>query len=312
VRPAFTHKGLSFVISAILGGGFGCAVPPARITSTGRPGIGRDEATEPNSSGDGKDREAKPDKNPSSSGPDASGPSLPREPNRPGSPGPGPEAPTLPLPSPGPEKPVPSPGPTLPAPMPPGPIVPAPKPMPTPMPTPSTPPVDLGDCPGGPAIHQITKWWATTEGSMTPSSGTLVKKENGKSVARVTWNGNEWHVVPVWIGNQFEFNADLRASKSLTLSYQAPGDFYIQMRPGPHWSGPAQWGTKFSKSPDKVTTVRVPLEEASWGLIPGLERANFSFNEALSAVRGMVIVGREPGTYLFTGMLIDNFTPPCR
>jgi len=187
-----------------------------------------------------------------------------------------------------------------------------PAPAPAPSPTPAQSPSTLGDCPNGPAINQISKWWATTEGSMVPSSGTLVKKEDGKSIARVTWNGNEWHVVPVWIGNEFEFSTNLQKSKSLTLSYQSPGDFYLQLRTAPRWSGAAHWGVKVPKSADKIATVTIPLEAAKWGPIPGLDQPSTTFAEALSAVRGIVIVGKEPGGYLFTSMLIDGFTPPCK
>lgn len=185
------------------------------------------------------------------------------------------------------------------------------KPMPTPMPEPV---VDsqLADCPGSPAINQLQKWWAA-EGQMNPGPTTnIVQKEGGKSIAKVTFIGNDWHVVPVWLGNVYGYSTDISRSKGLTITYKSAGEFFIQMRPAKYWSGGAKHGTKFAASPDKFTTVTVPFDTAHWGQIPGLGAPPFTWEEALKDASGMVIVGKVPGEYVFTAMVIEGFTPPCK
>lgn len=171
---------------------------------------------------------------------------------------------------------------------------------------------NLGDCPAGAAVNQLQKWWSA-EGNMIPGPTTnIVQKENGQSIAKVTFVGTDWHVVPVWLGNTYEYTTNLSQSKGLTLTYKAPGDFYIQLRPAAYWSGGAKHGAKFLASPDKFTTVTLPFDERHWTQIPGLGAPPFSFATALADARGLVIVGKNPGEYVFSSMLVEGFTPPCR
>ncbi len=294
----------------------GCSPPPARVQPSiyaGKPirDSGDTDIKEGGGPAGDTDQEGPEEKPASDSGSDS-----PQAAPEPGSsvPSTNPQAPQPGLPQPVPV-PVPVPGGSSPKPTQPSPgPVPQPlPPVPAPLPSPTIPAMEAGDCPSGPAVNQITKWWATMEGTMVPNSGTLVRKENGKSVAKVTWKFEDWHVVPVWIGNASDANVDLTKSKTMILGYQAPADFYIQMRPGgAGWSGGAQWGVKIPKSPDKFTMFSVPLEEASWGVIPGLEKSSHPFREVLGMVHGMVIVGKAPGDYAFNAMIFDNFTPPCR
>lgn len=193
------------------------------------------------------------------------------------------------------------------------------KPDDTTKPGDTTKPVDdkpvvsnLADCPTSAAINQLQKWWAA-EGNMIPGPTTnIVQKEGGKSIAKVTFVGSDWHVVPVWLGNTYDFTTNLSKSKGLTLTYKAPGDFFIQLRPAAYWSGGAKHGAKFLASPDKFTTVTIPFDEQHWTQIPGLGAPPFSFATALADARGLVIVGKNPGEYVFTSMLVEGFTPPCR
>lgn len=212
-------------------------------------------------------------------------------------------------PSPAPPSPL-SPSPAA-APMP---IVMSAGPAPAAMPAPASAPVTampLTECTNHASLGRIYQWIATTEGTMIPSSGSIVVSESGKNIARVKFLGTDWHVVPTWLKNTFESEADLSGSKSFTITYSAAGDIYVQMRPSFAWDGGAKYVVKLPATGGATKSLTIPLEAASWTTLAALGDPPYPFAMAVKQVRGFVYISKVPGDFVVSAFAIDGFTPPC-
>ncbi len=68
----------------------------------------------------------------------------------------------------------------------------------------------------------------------------------------MTFRNAEWHVVVVWLANQFEAQVDLSTSSGFWLNYSATDDLYVQLRPASHWSGGDKWLTPVPSTNGKL------------------------------------------------------------
>jgi hypothetical protein len=166
-----------------------------------------------------------------------------------------------------------------------------------------------------PSIDRIQSWNATQgEGDMVPSGGSLLVKEGDHYVAKVTLNGNDWHVLPVYLSNAAGGGmVDLSTSTGFTLTYSTTADLWIQMRPANHWNGGVQWVTKIPSSGGMMQSRFFSLDAASWSYLSQLGgKPSWPYEEARSQVRGFVIVGNQPNTVVFAGLRFDGYVPVCR
>jgi hypothetical protein len=163
-----------------------------------------------------------------------------------------------------------------------------------------------------PSIDRIQQWLASGEGQTVPATGTMLVRDGEQYVARVQFVGAEWHVAVVWIGNQFESQFDLSASRSFTLTYEATDDLWVQMRPGAHWSGGDKYVTAIPSTGGQLVTRTFSFEPSAWTTLPELGVPDYPYAEALRDVRGLVFVGETANTIVLRGLRIDGFTPPCR
>src|SRR5882757_2919735 len=88
-----------------------------------------------------------------------------------------------------------------------------------------------------PSIDRYQQWLASGEGTTVPATGSLLVREGHQYAAKVTFLNAEWHVAVLWLGNQFEAQADLSKSAGFWLTYSATEDLYVQLRPASNWSG---------------------------------------------------------------------------
>src|SRR3954469_5309731 len=95
-----------------------------------------------------------------------------------------------------------------------------------------------------PSIDRYQQWLASGEGTTVPATGSLLVREGHGYAAKVTFVNAEWHVAVLWLGNEFEAQADLAKSKGFWLTYSATDDLYAQLRPASHWSGGDKWLTR--------------------------------------------------------------------
>src|SRR5919112_1589979 len=95
-----------------------------------------------------------------------------------------------------------------------------------------------------PSIDRLQQWLASGEGTTVPPTGSLLVPVGRHYAAKVTFVNAEWHVVVVWLGNQFEAQVDLSRSHGFRLSYSATDDLYVQLRPASHWGGGDKWLTR--------------------------------------------------------------------
>lgn len=162
-----------------------------------------------------------------------------------------------------------------------------------------------------PSIDRLQQWIASGEGPTEPATGTLlVEKDGGGYVAEATFtSGSEWHVLVVWLGNEFGASIDLTASAGFTLTYSSTADFFIQLRPAAEWSGGAKWHMPIPSSSGQVVTQTFPFEAAQW--TEKLGTPPHTFEEALADASGFVIVGNTINDLTFHGLRIDGFEPPC-
>jgi hypothetical protein len=166
-----------------------------------------------------------------------------------------------------------------------------------------------------PSIDRLQQWLASGEGATIPATGSLlVPTRTGHRTdytAKVTFLNAEWHVVVVWLANQFEAQVDLSRSRGFWLTYSASDDLYVQLRPASHWSGGAQWATAIPSTHGRTVTRFFSFRPEAWSAVPELGAPAHSFAEAISEARGLVFVGKTPNELTFRGMRFHRYTPPC-
>jgi hypothetical protein len=162
-----------------------------------------------------------------------------------------------------------------------------------------------------PSIDRLQQWLASGEGTTVPPTGSLLVREGPGYAAKVTFLNAEWHVVVVWLGNQFEAQADLSRSAGFWLTYRATDDLYVQLRPASHWSGGDKWLTLVPSTRGKLVTKFFSFTPRNWTSLPELGTPAYSFASALTEARGLVFVGKTPNELEFRGLRIDGYRPPC-
>ncbi len=169
----------------------------------------------------------------------------------------------------------------------------------------------LEECTNGPSLDRLQQWLASGEGQTVPATGSLLVSEGEDTVARVQFVGAEWHVAVVWLGNQFEAQANLSASSGFTLTYSATAGLYVQLRPASHWSGGDKWLVAVPSTGGQVTTRFFSFDAQAWTTLPELGTPSYSFADALDEARGLVFVGETANQIVFHGLRIDGFEPTC-
>ncbi|MEU8606387.1 hypothetical protein AB0C29_00030 [Actinoplanes sp. NPDC048791] len=162
-----------------------------------------------------------------------------------------------------------------------------------------------------PSIDRLQQWLASGEGTTVPATGSLLVPTRTGYKAQVTFLNAEWHVVVVWLANQFEAQVDLSRSRGFWLTYSATDDLYVQLRPASHWSGGAQWATAIPSTHGRTVTRFFSFRPGAWTAVPELGAPAHSFADAISEARGLVFVGKTPNELTFRGMRFHRYTPPC-
>ncbi|AGZ42943.1 hypothetical protein [Actinoplanes friuliensis] len=178
--------------------------------------------------------------------------------------------------------------------------------------TPARPAARPAEC-ATPSIDRLQQWLASGEGTTVPATGSLLlpNRHGDRYTAKVDFVNAEWHVVVVWLANEFEAQVDLADSKGFWLTYSATEDLYVQLRPASHWSGGAQWATAVPSTQGRTVTRFFSFRPQAWGAVPELGAPAHSFASALSEARGLVFVGKTANELSFRGLRIHRYTPPC-
>jgi hypothetical protein len=171
-----------------------------------------------------------------------------------------------------------------------------------------------------PSIDRLQQWLASGEGTTVPATGSILVPARGghgderaaRYSAEVTFVGTEWHVVVVWLANEFDAQVDLSRSAGFRLTYSATDDLYVQLRPASHWSGGAQWATRVPSTHGRTVTRFFSLRPQAWTAVPELGVPAHPFATAISEARGLVFVGKTPNELTFRGLRFPRYTPPCR
>lgn len=172
------------------------------------------------------------------------------------------------------------------------------------------PPQQKCEC-ATPSIDRLQQWLASGEGTTVPATGSLLVSEGGKYAAKVTFVNAEWHVIVVWLANQFEAQVDLSRSAGFWLTYSATDDLYVQLRPASHWSGGDKWLTPVPSTGGRLVTRFFSFSPADWTTLPELGTPSYSFASALGEARGLVFVGKTANILDFRGLRLDGYQPPC-
>jgi hypothetical protein len=179
-------------------------------------------------------------------------------------------------------------------------------------------PADLADPIGDgpcmePAIDGYQLWLASGEGPTTPPRGSILVAEGDHQVAKVTFVGGGWHVVPVHLANDPDIGSiNLTRSSGFTLTYSATADLYIQLRSMAHWDGGSQYVTKVPSTGGQLMTRTFSFARASWTAIDNLGIPGYSFESVLPDARALVFIGLGANDLVFTSLKVDGYTPPCR
>lgn len=162
-----------------------------------------------------------------------------------------------------------------------------------------------------PSIDRYQQWLASGEGTTVPATGSLLVREGRGYAAKIAFLDDEWHVAVLWLGNQFEAQADLSRSAGFWLTYSATDDLYVQLRPASHWSGGDKWLTRIPATGGRQVHRFFSFSPAAWTWLPELGQPSYSLAAALPEARGLVFVGKTPNTLDFRGLRVDGYTPPC-
>jgi len=163
-----------------------------------------------------------------------------------------------------------------------------------------------------PSVDRLEDWLSSgpVEGTTIPPTGDLLVMEGAVYVAKVQFLNVEWHVCPVYLGNQFNANANLSASSGFMLTYSSTSDMYVQARPTSHWSGGDQWATLIPSTGGVKKSLFFSFDPAQWKSLFGTP--TWTLADALKEVLGFVFVGQTPNTITFYGLRFDGYVPPCR
>lgn len=162
-----------------------------------------------------------------------------------------------------------------------------------------------------PSIDRLQQWIASGEGATIPATGSLLVREGNRYAAKVTFLNAEWHVVVLWLGNQFEAQADLSKSAGFWMTYSATDDLYVQLRPASHWSGGDKWLTLVPSTGGRLVTKFFSFAPSKWTTLPELGTPAYSLASALTEARGLVFVGKTANKLDFRGLRVDGYRPPC-
>jgi hypothetical protein len=160
-----------------------------------------------------------------------------------------------------------------------------------------------------PSVDRLEQWMASGEGVTMPATGNTLVMDGGRYVSKIQFVGNEWHVMPVYLGNTFNAQADLSASSGFLLTYSSTSSFYVQVRPASHWDGGNQWATTIPSTGGVVKSQFFSFAPANWKSI--FSDPGYPFATALKEARAFVFVGQTPNTIVFSGLRIDGYVPPC-
>ncbi|SEQ99939.1 hypothetical protein [Actinokineospora terrae] len=163
-----------------------------------------------------------------------------------------------------------------------------------------------------PSIDRYQQWLASGEGTTVPATGNLLVRDGRQYTAKVTFLNAEWHVVVLWLANQFEAQADLSRSKGFWLTYSATADLHVQLRPASAWSGGDKWLTLIPSTGGTVVRKFFSLSPDNWTWLPELGKPTHPFSTATKEARGLVFVGKTANTLTFHGLTVDGYRPPCR
>jgi hypothetical protein len=162
-----------------------------------------------------------------------------------------------------------------------------------------------------PSIDRLQQWLASGEGTTVPATGSLLVRDGNRYTAKVTFLNAEWHVIVLWLANQFEAQADLSKSAGFWMTYRSTDDVYVQLRSASHWSGGDKWLTLVPSTGGKLVKRFFSFSPDRWTTLPELGKPSYSFASALSEARGFVFVGKTPNKLEFRGLRIDGYRPPC-
>ena len=163
-----------------------------------------------------------------------------------------------------------------------------------------------------PSIDRYQQWIASGEGATVPATGSLLVRERHGYAAKVRFLDDEWHVVVLWLGNQFEAQADLSDSSGFWLTYSATDDLYVQLRPASDWSGGDKWLTPVPATGGRMVHRFFRFSPDRWTWLPELGRPTHPFGSALGEARGLVFVGKTPNALDFRSLRVNGYRPPCR
>lgn len=163
-----------------------------------------------------------------------------------------------------------------------------------------------------PSIDRLQQWIASGEGATEPATGSiLVPLGRHDHTAKIKFLADDWAVMVVWLGNEFEAQADLTRSRGFWMTYRATSDLYAQLRPASHWSGGDKWVTKIPSTRGKIVKRFFGFHPDKWTTLPELGKPAYPLGEALKDARGLVFVGKTKNDLEFQGLKIDGYRPPC-
>lgn len=162
------------------------------------------------------------------------------------------------------------------------------------------------------SLDRFTEWNASGEGLTKPATGSLLKEDKNRFIAKVQFlQAAHWHVFTLWLNNQFESSVDLSLSRGLNIRYSAEAPFYVQLRPAFAWSGGNKWLARLPATQGKIRETTIDFKPSHWTTLKALGKPNYDLKSALKDARGLVFVGKALNDITVYNLRIDGFEPPC-
>jgi hypothetical protein len=163
-----------------------------------------------------------------------------------------------------------------------------------------------------PSIDRLQQWIASGEGATEPATGSILRpKGRHDHTAKIKFLADDWAVMVVWLGNEFEAQADLTDSRGFWLTYRATSDLHVQLRPAEFWSGGDKWVTRIPSTGGKLVKRFFGFQPENWTHLPALGKPSYPLADALDDARGLVFVGNTKNDLEFQGLKVDGYRPPC-
>jgi hypothetical protein len=93
--------------------------------------------------------------------------------------------------------------------------------------------------------------------------------------------------------------------------YSATANFYVQLRETANYANGGHFVVQIPSTGGQTQSVFISFAASNWTTLPALGNPTVTFDQAITQVRGLFMIGDAANTLVFRGLRIDSFIPQC-